>query len=86
MTVELIKYLNSFCPVLLTLGNIQNKANLNFLEKYSNPSTYSKLTLLKLKRIDGIGEKKAQEILNIVKNAKFDTDLADTTSTINYLL
>lgn len=75
---RLRKRLLEVCPEILELGSVDSKKLLKFLAKYPDFSSYKKLTLKNLVKIEMIGKKGAYKMLKELHNIKYIEELKDT--------
>jgi len=79
---RLRKRLLEVCPDILEVGDVDSKKMLRFLVKYPDFSSYKRLTMKALLKIEMIGEKQAFLMLESLRKIKYVEELADTYRTI----
>jgi len=81
-TNRLSKKLLEVCPQILELGKVKNKKIITILAKYPDFSKYKMITLKRLLKIKGIGEKGAFFLLKRLNNIEYMPGLTDIYKTI----
>jgi len=79
---RLRKRLLEVCPDILEVGDADSKKMLRLLAKYPDFSSYKRLTMRALLKIEMIGEKQASLMFESLRNIKYIEELADTYRTI----
>ena len=79
---RLRKRLLEVCPDILEVGDVDSKKMLRLLAKYPDFSSYKRLTMKALLKIEMIGEKQAFLMLESLRKIKYVEELADTYRTI----
>ena len=79
---RLRKRLLEVCPDILEVGDVDSKKTLRLLAKYPDFSSYKRLTMRALLKIEMIGEKQASLMFESLRNIKYVEELADIYRTI----
>lgn len=79
---RLRKRLLEVCPDILEVGDVDSKKMLRLLAKYPDFSSYKRLTMRALLKIEMIGDKQASLMFESLRKIKYVEDLADTYRTI----
>lgn len=79
---RLRKRLLEVCPDILEVGDVDSKKMLRLLAKYPDFSSYKRLTMRALLKIEMIGEKQASLMFESLLNIKYIEELADIYRTI----
>lgn len=79
---RLRKRLLEVCPDILGIGDVDSKKMLRVLARYPDLSSYKKLTMKALLKIEMIGEKQSSLMLDGFRKIKYVEELADTYKTI----
>lgn len=79
---RLRKRLLEVCPDILEVGDVDSKKMLRLLAKYPDFSSYKRLTMRALLKIEMIGEKQASLMFESLRKIKYVEELADTYRTI----
>jgi len=79
---RLRKRLLEVCPDILEVGDADSKKMLRLLAKYPDFSSYKRLTMRALLKIEMIGEKQASLMFESLRNIKYIEELADIYRTI----
>lgn len=79
---RLRKRLLEVCPDILEIADVDSKKMLRLLAKYPDLSSYKRLTMKALLKIEMIGQRQASLMLDGLREIKYVEELADTYKTI----